>query len=302
MNWRDGRHDGPSLQTMLAVAASMVLHMTIVVAMQPAPLPQEKRISERAIEVTLERAMAPPSASPSASAAAEVGSPHRRGSIDLVHTALAPGPPDAARLTQATRLLLAAAPVPLPAPLPQPRLEDSLTVPPAPPAVTARELALAAPSSAARSRDVLDHVQAPPTRQPERQASAHQPPRPKAAGPPAAPVSGEPARRSDTASYASRHQAQQDYVLQVVRKLSHMRFYVQAGPAPVAHGVVIARLTVARDGGLVDLSLAKDSGSPGVDSSVLDTIRKAAPFAPLPQDFTNGRFTFIVPINYAPEG
>lgn len=99
----------------------------------------------------------------------------------------------------------------------------------------------------------------------------------------------------------NQRQALQDYVLQVVAKLSHTRFYAASPAARNGDGVVVARLTVARDGGLVDLSLPKQSGSSEVDSSVLDAIRKAAPFAPLPKAFADNRFTFIVPINYAPE-
>ena len=86
-----------------------------------------------------------------------------------------------------------------------------------------------------------------------------------------------------------------------MRKLSHTRFLADPGSAPKTRGVVIARLTVARDGTLADLSLAEGSGSAGVDRSVLETIRKAAPFAPLPKDFSDNRFTFILPINYTRE-
>ena len=48
------------------------------------------------------------------------------------------------------------------------------------------------------------------------------------------------------------------------------------------------------------LSLAKDSGSPGIDRSVLNTIRGVAPFAPLPTSVTDASFTFTVPIRYTP--
>lgn len=90
-------------------------------------------------------------------------------------------------------------------------------------------------------------------------------------------------------------------MLLVVRKLLQARFSTEGGPDHNARGAVIARLTVDRDGNLVGLSLAKHSGSPSIDHSILERIGKAAPFAPLPKDFTDNRFSFIVPINYAQE-
>jgi protein TonB len=85
------------------------------------------------------------------------------------------------------------------------------------------------------------------------------------------------------------------------RRSSRPRPHPPPRPAQNGHGVVIARLTVARDGGLIDLSLSKQSGSAGVDGSVLEAIRRAAPFSPLPKTFADNRFTFIVPITFAPE-
>jgi periplasmic protein TonB len=282
------RHDSPPLQMALGMAASILLHVMLVLALPSERLPQDERFSQRAIEVTLERPAAP-SALPAPMATVEAGQVRPSGSVDLVHSAMAPGPPDAANPSQ-----------PAPPP-PRPTLEETLMPPQPPPVVTAHELALQALPATARSRDILDRVQAPPTSQPLPQAATRQAPPQNSAAPSTTPARGEPARWPGKAAYASEHDARQDYVLNVVRKLSHMRFYAESESAASARGVVIARLTVARDGGLVDLSLAKDSGSTGLDRSVLDTIRKAAPFTPLPNDFANSRFTFIVPINYARE-
>jgi protein TonB len=158
----------------------------------------------------------------------------------------------------------------------RPKLEEAVVSPQPAPPVSAPEFALAAPTPPPRSAVDVDHVRTPSQRKATR-------------SPPAAP------------SPASQHQALQDYILQVVRKLSQVRFYAALQPEQNGRGVVVARLTVARDGELVDLSLRKQSGSAGVDGSVLDAIRRAAPFPPLPKAFADNRFTFIVPINYAPE-
>jgi periplasmic protein TonB len=47
--------------------------------------------------------------------------------------------------------------------------------------------------------------------------------------------------------------------------------------------------------------LARPSGSPALDRGVIDTIRKASPFAPLPAEFAADSHTFIVPIDYTQE-
>ena len=281
--WRDG----PPLHLPLAMAVSIALHLTLLVALQPAVLPQEERFSQQAIEVTLERALAPPAA-PAPPAMAQAGQARPPGSIDLVHTALAPGPADSA--------------LPLQRPLPESpaALPLSPAWRPAEAELVKAVMLLEQPSAAARSTDTLDRVQAPPTPQPQRQA-AYRLSQQNPAAPSASPAAGAPARRTDTASHASERDAQQDYVLLVVRKLSQARFSTEAGPHDSARGAVIARLTVDRDGNLVGLSLAKDSGSASVDRSILEKVRKSAPFAPLPKGLAVSRLSFIVPIKYAQE-
>lgn len=242
--------DGRLPNWLPAMWASLCLHMILVGALQPASAPSENRFSQRAIEVTLEKAAAPP-ASPAAIPETDRESIRPWPAADAAANALSPDASDH-----------------------RPRLEDMVTPLQPTATVTAHEFATAAPAAA-----------------PSMELGPQRPPQQKPIKP------ATPA----TSSAANQRQALQDYVLQVVAKLSHTRFYAASSAARNGDGVVIARLTVARDGGLVDLSLPKQSGSAGVDSSVLDAIRKAAPFAPLPKAFADNRFTFIVPINYAPE-
>ena len=89
--------------------------------------------------------------------------------------------------------------------------------------------------------------------------------------------------------------------MQVVRKLSQAQFSTDADSHHSSRGALIARLTVDRGGNLIGLSLAKDSGSASVDRSILDKVRKTAPFPPLPQSLAATSFSFIVPIKYAQE-
>jgi protein TonB len=244
---------GLQQQWMPAMWGSLCLHMILIGALQPAPAPTENRFSERAIEVTVERAATPPA-------------PPAAATTTAVDSALAPGASDDEKPPQATAVENET-----------PKLERAVMLSQPAPAVDSRELALALAALATAPR-LAEQV-------------PHQPPQQTAIKPPASAPSAE----------ANQQQALQDYVLQVVRKLSQSRFYAASSSAQNGHGVVIARLTVARDGGLIDLSLPKQSGSAGVDGSLLDAIRRAAPFAPLPKGFTDSRFTFIVPINYTPE-
>ena len=291
--------DGPPPYVALSMTASVVLHLTLLLVLQPSSPPPEERFSQQAVEVTLERATAPPAA-PAPPALAQGGQPRPPGSIDLVHTALAPGPTDFAAPLQRP---LSEAPAALPLSSAwrpaEAMLDQDVMLVEEPPVASVREPA-AAVLSAARAPDALDRIQAPPTSQPQHQA-AYRAPQQTPAAPSTSPATGEPALRIGTASHASRQDAQQDYVMQVVRKLSQTRFSADPGPQRSAGGMVVARLTVDRDGGLVGLSLDKDSGSAALDRSVLATIRKAAPFAPLPKDVASSRFSFIVPINYAQE-
>lgn len=260
--------------------------------LQPQLLPEKERFSQWAIEVTLDRTLASAALVPASQAGLEAGRILPSGAVDLVRTALAFGPPDAVPLRPALSSSQAVPPLPL-------ALEKSLPLPQTPPVVTEHDPAFSKLSSSAP--DVLDRIQAPPPRQSERQAAPRPGPQHGANTAAKAPAAQGQARGSDRAALTSQHDPRQDYILNIVRKLSHMRFLADSGSAPKTRGVVIARLTVARDGTLADLSLAEGSGSAGVDRSVLETIRKAAPFAPLPKDFSDNRFTFILPINYTRE-
>ena len=139
-----------------------------------------------------------------------------------------------------------------------------------------------AASAAVRAPDTLDRVQAPPTVQPQRQA-AHQAPQQNPAAPSNNPGTGAPDRRTDAAAHASQRDAQQDYVMQVVRSCRRRSSPPTRTSDRSPRGALIARLTVDRGGNLIGLSLVKDSGSASVDRSILEKVRKTAPFPPLPQ-------------------
>jgi protein TonB len=197
---------------------------------------------------------------------------------DFREAALMPeiSPPDATPERQEARAALAPPP---PEPL---SLDMMLPTVEAPPAVDAHDFARAKPAPAR-----------PPAQQ-RAQAAAVQPPSPVKR--PAQDVQPAAAVKSDHAQ----QKAEEDYFFQLVRKISQYRFYSRS-QENVPRGLVVTRMTIARDGRLLDVALLKSSGFPNLDNAVVETIRQASPFAPLPADLAQEQKTFIVPVNYTRE-
>ena len=302
--------------SVVAVAGSVLLHGAALAALLPETLPRQERLSEQTIELTLERPTAPLEA-PAVPAAEQAAQRLPSGASGFAPAALAPGLSEAASAPMPApaephlaRTLPSAEPPPEPAqrdfgtsaapPGPQPLLETMLPAVDAPPMVTGRELARTAPSAFAKSSVVQDQPQAPPPHQVVRQAAPKRASQQNEADRSGGPSPGAASPVTRTATSYSAHQAQQDYLLQIVRRLSQARF-TPATREERERGLVVARLTIGRDGRLVDVVLARPSGSPALDRGVMDTIRKASPFAPLPAELAADRHTFIVPINYSQE-
>jgi protein TonB len=175
-----------------------------------------------------------------------------------------------------------------------PSLEQSLPPVEAPPSIDAHDFAqakpLVPPPPAPAQRAQTAAVQPPPVKRPATPQA-----RPGAAAGSAGPAPSA-ALRSDHAQRRS----EEDYFWQLVRRISQYRFYSRS-QGNVARGMVVTRMTIARDGQLLDVALLKSSGVPSLDQAVVETIRRASPFAPLPAELASDRRTFVVPINYTRE-
>lgn len=304
----------------LAVAASGVLHAAVAVAVLPELMPIHTRLTERAIEITVELPSAPHAGLPAPPATAlqqaahlvEPGSgglEHAAPKHDELHSTLAP--PPAPKEPDPVLLFPSAEPPPpiearefatsSVAPQPRPSLEQVLPPIEAPSPITGREFAMTAPSSVPQAPSHEPKAQSPAPPHPVQQSKpsrAFQQQR----VPDKSEGSGQPAASHATkgAVDPSNRRAQQDYLWQVIRKISQYRFYPQSHEQS-EQGIVVTRLTVARDGRVLDVSLARSSGFPGLDRGVMDTIRRASPFAPLPAQIAVESYTFIVPISYMHE-
>jgi periplasmic protein TonB len=302
----------------IAAALSGALHAIVVLAafVQPPPPPDET--SARGIDVTVELASR-------ADEASAIVTPEPVPSSNLLLSEPAPGaPPSSTDLPEATlvpetvlsereavdvqperqetKFLLPLPPDPpieaqasatvLP-PTEEPPLEKLLPAADAPPSVGAHDFAQGLPPAPT-----------PPARPQRAQAAAVQPPAAKRVQPDAKPGgAAEAAGRSPVAALQSdqvRRKSEEDYFWQIVQKISRYRFYLQAQEV-ARQGLVVTRMTIARDGRLLDVSLVKSSGFPVLDVAVVQAIRQASPFAPLPAELAEQQKTFIVPVNYTRE-
>jgi TonB family protein len=64
--------------------------------------------------------------------------------------------------------------------------------------------------------------------------------------------------------------------------------------------LVVVRFTIARDGRLVDISVARSSGNPEADRNMLQTFRAASPFPPVPAGLPGDSITFTMPVGFVP--
>jgi periplasmic protein TonB len=118
--------------------------------------------------------------------------------------------------------------------------------------------------------------------------------------PNAAQASRREAVQALQAERAPNRHPEEDYLMGMIQKLSRYHF-LSARPQSSLHGVVVSRVTLARDGRLLDVTLLKSSGFPALDQAVLDTIRRASPFAPLPDEIVGPQLSLTVPIAYERE-
>ena len=279
-----------------AACVSAVLHAALVLAAFAEVSPAPTAASEYGIDVTLERApraddgASSVTAAPPASlllsepAPGDPPAPREQPEATAVpeSVALAPRPPEPTLEREASTMV--------PPPPPEPPLEAALPRVEAPPAVDAHDFARAKPAPAAK-----------PTLP---QAAAVQPPSGNRAAPDVKP--GDPAGLAGRAPAAApksepmQRQAEEDYFWQIVRKISQYRFVSKAQDSAL-QGLVVTRMTIARDGRLLDVALLKSSGFPNLDRAVVETIRQASPFAPMPAYLAQSQQTFIVPVNYTRE-
>jgi protein TonB len=209
-------------------------------------------------------------------------------------TASAPAQP-ASAASALQQAMAAPSPETLQEPQPQPKPEAApllpifeFSIPPlteAPPPPTSRDFRAPArpgtipPKVVQRRPALLPPPNVPQRPLPERSASL------PSAAPTATP--GEP-----SAGRGPRN----DYLSRVFRHLEPHRFELANRGHP--HGRVRTRVTLARDGRVLDVVVADSSGSPALDALEVAAIRRGSPFPPLPDAMAGDTVVVWLPMNY----
>jgi protein TonB len=178
---------------------------------------------------------------------------------------------------QATAPLEPAPVLPSPAkPEPAPNLpiyEFSIPPPPPPPAApTARDFAR--PPAPGRPRPIQRAQPYPPRPLPPSQE------RPPAEAPASMPAPIPGPNMADM--FAGSGRMRNDYLSNLFRHLAPYRVRSRTARAASQSGHIMSRVTVARNGAVLDVNIEQSSGSPALDAAELEAIRSAAPFPPLP--------------------
>jgi protein TonB len=187
---------------------------------------------------------------------------------------------------------------PPPSPAPPPSLEAALASPQELPPPDARDFPTIRmplpPWPSPRPSPTAETPPPPPPPPPP-----PRPPQPAAAPPPQnapASVQAPPSNSADWLIGKSR--ARNAYLDQVARLTSKYRRYPASAFDNKQQGRVVTRVTIARDGKLIDVRIDTSSGWPAIDAAELETIRKSAPFPPVPVDMPGDPLILILPINY----
>ncbi len=112
-------------------------------------------------------------------------------------------------------------------------------------------------------------------------------------GMPPEPQAAAPSPFQNPAEAATRSRALDAYFWQVVRKFSQ---YLPDLREKNEGGTVVIRLVIGRDGRLIDAGITRSSGVAALDRGMIEAIRAAAPYPPLPPEVPGDSVVFTQPI------
>ncbi len=185
------------------------------------------------------------------------------------------------------------------------------TPPPPPPPTLEKELPpVEAPPAPLTSRDIPRFSPPVPERKPEpppQPQQRPQPPRPQAA--PAPQLQPSPLSRLPRNAPSQRQNEQprstfvnpadtyamntvvEAYLQRVAYQVSRYRF---DGTGLSPNDSVIARFTIARNGGLLAISIVRSSGKPSLDRDAVTAFQRSSPFPPFPSEIPGEQQTFAL--------
>src|SRR5712671_3065521 len=147
-----------------------------------------------------------------------------------------------------------------------------------------------------------DFVKPPVARPPPRPVQRTQPLSPRPAPPaPQRPPADMPGPDPGDVLIGQGRQ-RNDYLSRVARQIAQYRIYPASASNNNQGGRVVMRVTVARNGQVLDVKVGTSSGWPAIDAAELETVRKAAPFPPLPSEMPGDPVVLVLPVTYNPPG
>lgn len=177
-----------------------------------------------------------------------------------------------------------------PQPTPPPSLEQALAPPEELPPPMARDFPKPIPPPRPAARPPQGALS---------QAPLPRPPQPAPVQPSMNSPASVPAPPSNSSDWLiGKGRARNAYLDLVARHTARYRFYPRISADNKQEGRVVTRVTIARDGRLIDARIDKSSGWPAIDAAELETIRKSAPFPPVPGDMPGDPLILILPIHY----
>jgi TonB family protein len=87
--------------------------------------------------------------------------------------------------------------------------------------------------------------------------------------------------------------AADNYLWEVVRRLQGYRYQANV---QASQGVTVVSVTIARDGRLLNVAIARSSGYPQMDQGVMAGVRAGSPYSPLPDTIQGASATFNLPL------
>ncbi|HXP29662.1 MAG TPA: energy transducer TonB [Stellaceae bacterium] len=89
-----------------------------------------------------------------------------------------------------------------------------------------------------------------------------------------------------------------DYLDRVRRRLRQFQKYPEQAVKQKQEGTVVLAITVARDGSVLDATVARSSGFALIDEAAVKMARDASPLPPFPATYTQDQRTFDIPQKY----
>lgn len=223
-------------------------------------------------------------------------------------------PPTAADFAKIEPAPTPPTPAPTPAAEPAPAPTPEQKTPTAPPSTAGEIPKPPPPTPPAPQQQKQQHAlatpPAKPPQPPQPQPQQPKPPMPQLQKPQykPSPLSTAPSRRPPAGTQSenpspspfvnpadtyNKARAADNYLWQVVRRLQGYRYTANVS---ATQGITVVRVVIARDGRLLNVTVARSSGVPEFDQGVLAGVRSGSPYAPLPPDIHGASATFDLPL------